>query len=149
MPQSIGALPALYTFLFAFLPSHLSVGQDRFFLIQNYFFSNAFMWGNIFERGRGCSKKKKTYPSAPPRVGSSARKSQQAHGLRLYLPSTKRRVTLGYECPGVVNWGGDDDDKILMSFLLLWRWFSLHPSEGGRVSERAHPWGQPSELGIS
>lgn len=59
------------------------------------------------------------------------------------LPSTKKMVIHGYECPRVVKRRVDDDDKILMSssFLITMQVFT--PSEG--ASERSPPMGPASQ----
>ncbi len=145
-------LPSTHFSLLFCLPTWV-LGRIGFFLIQNLFFSNAFMWGNIdFERGRGCSEKKKTCPSAPPQVGSFARKSQ-AHGLRLYLPSTKRWSLLVMSALGL--W----IEELMMMMMMMIRFSCLFDYYGGgfhftQVKEgewerEPHPWMGPTELGIS
>ncbi len=75
------------------------------------------MWGNIFECG--VFQKEKTCPVPRLHLGwvVTHGKAKPAHGFRLYFTLHKKMVTLGYECPRVLNRGAAaDDDKILMSF---------------------------------
>ncbi len=143
-----GPCPALHISL-AFLPSHLSVGQDRFFNSKKKKkVANAFMWGNILEWG---VFRKDAPLSAPPWVGSlRTSKAKPTASTFIYLPQ-KRWSLLVMSALGLVVKRSepdddDDDDKILMSFLITMEVFTQVKE---RVRERESPPMGPTELGIS
>ncbi len=107
--------------------------------------ANAFMWGNILEWG---VFRKDAPLSAPPWVGSlRTSKAKPTASTFIYLPQ-KRWSLLVMSALGLVvkRSEPDDDDKILMSFLITMEVFTQVKELSAR--ERAPPMG-PTELGIS